>query len=103
METSFCELKNKEVINIVDGKRMGNIIDIVIETNCAKVLGIVVPGSRSGWNIFKSVDDIFIPYSNICKIGYDCVLVELFYQTGRVNVLKETTYTTTASINEENK
>ena len=98
METSFCELKSKEVINVVDGKRLGHIIDIVFETQCGKILGLVVPGSKSGWNIFRSVDDVFIPYSNICKIGYDCILVELYSQTGRINVLKQTTYTTTANV-----
>lgn len=99
METSFCDLKAKEVINIVDGKRMGHIIDIVFETSCGKVLGLVVPAQKSGWNIFKSAEDIFIPYCNICKIGYDCILVELYNQN-RVNVLKETSYTTTATIQE---
>lgn len=101
METSFCELKAKEVINIVDGKRLGHIIDMVFDTNCGRILGFVVPGEKNGWNFFKSVEDIFIPYSNICKIGYDCILVELFNQNSKINVLKETTYTTTASIQEE--
>ncbi|MBQ0017302.1 MAG: YlmC/YmxH family sporulation protein [Clostridiales bacterium] len=100
METSFCDLKSKEVINIVDGKRLGHIIDMVFETSCGKILGLVVPGSKCGFNIFKSVEDIFIPYQNICKIGYDCILVELFNQNKcGVNVLKEsTTYTTTANV-----
>lgn len=102
METSFCDLKAKEVINIVDGKRMGHIIDIVFETSCGKVLGLVVPAQKSGWNIFKSAEDIFIPYCNICKIGYDCILVELYNQN-RVNVLKETSYTTTATIQENSE
>ena len=100
METSFCELKTKEVINIVDGKKLGHIIDLVFETNCAKVLGLVVPSGKSSWNIFKSSDNIFIPYSNICKIGNDCILVELYSQNNKINVLKETTYTTTASVSE---
>lgn len=99
METSFCELKCKEVINVVDGKRLGHIIDLVFETSCGKILGLVVPGEKS-WNIFKTNEDIFIPYSNICKIGYDCILVELFNQNQRINVLKQTTYTTTADIAE---
>lgn len=103
METSFCELKAKEVINVVDGKQLGHIIDLVFDTQYGKILGLVVPGEKSGWNIFKSVEDIFIPYNNICKIGYDCILVELFNQHTRINVLKQTQYTTTATIsNEEN-
>ena len=101
METSFCELKAKEVVNIVDGKRLGHITDLVFETNCGKILGLVVPGEKSGWNIFKSVEDIFIPYQNICKIGYDTILVELYNQN-RINVLKQTTYTATAEVQQDN-
>ena len=101
METSFCELKAKEVVNIVDGKRLGHITDHVFETHCGKILGLVVPGEKSGWNIFKSVEDIFIPYQNICKIGYDTILVELYNQN-RINILKQTTYTATAEVQQDN-
>lgn len=100
METSFCELKAKEVINVVDGRRLGRIIDMVFDTRCGKILGFVVPGTRSGFNFFKSVDDIFIPYNNICKIGYDVILVELFLQPNRINTLKQTTYTATAEVSD---
>lgn len=78
METTFCELKGKEVINIVDGKRLGRIIDLVFETNCGKVLGLVVPCYNKSWNIFKASEDIFIPFGNVCKIGDDVILVQIY-------------------------
>ncbi len=78
METSFLELRCKEVINVVDGRRLGHIIDIVIELNSGRVMGFVVPGDRSFWNVFKSGQELFIPYSQICKIGEDSILVEIF-------------------------
>lgn len=81
MEVTFCELRAKEVVNVYDGKRLGNIIDMVIDTTCARVLGIIVPNDRSLFNIFKCNTDIFIPYNRICKIGKDVILVELYYQT----------------------
>ena len=78
METSFCELKGKEVINITDGKKLGRIIDIVFDTSCGRVLGIVVPAYNKSWNIFKASDDIFIPFACICKFGEDAILVKIF-------------------------
>jgi len=42
METSFCSLKSKCVINISDGKNLGNITDVIIDTCTSKVLAIVV-------------------------------------------------------------
>lgn len=80
METTFCELRGKEVINVLDGKRLGKIIDLVFDTRCGKILGLVVPCYNKSWNIFKTAADIFIPYSNVCKIGDDVILVEIFVQ-----------------------
>lgn len=75
MEISFVELRQKVVVNIVDGKNLGHIIDAIFDDSYGKLLGFVVPGLKRG--IFKSQNDIFIPYQNICKIGMDVILVEM--------------------------
>ena len=77
MEISFCELRAKEVVNVFNGKKLGNIIDMIIDTRCARVLGIVVPNCDAKFTIFKSSSDVFIPYNNIGKIGKDVILVDL--------------------------
>ena len=82
MEVSFCALRAKEVVNICDGKRLGNIIDMVIETKTARVVGIVVPGDKRYFGLFRASNDIFIPYHRICKIGRDVILVELTPNNG---------------------
>ena len=81
METTFCELRAKEVINVVDGKRLGNIVDIVFCSQTGKIKGLVVPAYNKGFNIFKSGEDLFIPYQNVCKIGDDVILVQLCLNT----------------------
>lgn len=85
MESSFLELRCKEVINVVDGKRLGHIIDIVFELSTGIISGLVVPGDKNFWNVFKSGSEIFIPYSQICKIGDDTILVELYSSIPRNN------------------
>lgn len=77
MESSFLELRCKEVVNIVDGRKLGHMVDMVIDLMSAKVLGIVVPGEKSFWNVFKSSAGLFIPFNCIVKIGEDAILVEL--------------------------
>lgn len=77
MELSFCELRAKEVVNICDGKKMGNIIDLIFDSTCARITGLVVPGEKTLLNFFKTANDIFIPYNRIRKIGTDIILVEL--------------------------
>ena len=81
MDISFCKLRNKEVVNICDGKNLGNITDIIIDTNCGKILGLIVPAnSKNIFNFLKSNNDIFIPYNRICKIGKDIILVDIIIQ-----------------------
>ncbi len=85
METSFLELKYKQVINVVDGKTLGHITDIIFDTKSCKVLGLIVPSPASGWlACFRSGKEIFIPFDCICKIGVDVILVELYINNDHV-------------------
>ncbi len=77
MEISYSELRSKIVVNLVDGRKLGHIVDLIFDLHTAKVLGIVVPGTRNVCSIFRRREDIFISYHNICKIGEDTILVEL--------------------------
>lgn len=77
MQISFCDLRAKEVVNVFNGKRLGNIIDMIIDTKCARVLGFVVPNCNAKFAIFKPSSDVFIPYNCIVKIGKDVILVDL--------------------------
>ena len=74
MEISYTELRGKEVVNLQNGARMGKLIDMIIDSSGKNVLGLVVPGVR---RLFKSGEDIFIPWCNISKIGNDVILVSL--------------------------
>lgn len=75
-EYTFCELREKSVINIVDGKCLGKVVDIAF-TCRGQVFGIVVPGCQKFFKGLTSGDSLFIPWHNICKIGSDAILVEL--------------------------
>ena len=78
MESSFLELRCKEVINVTDGRKLGHIVDLIFDLPTGKICGLVVPGDKNFWNIFKSGNELFIPYNQICKIGDDTILVEWF-------------------------
>lgn len=78
MESSFLDLRCKEVINIVDGTRLGHIIDVVIILSTGQISGLVVPGNKSIFSLLKGGNELFIPFSQVCKIGEDAILVELY-------------------------
>ena len=76
VDVSFCELRTKMVINVVDGKALGRIVDIVFSRENAKVIGVVVPGDKN-FHLWGHKHELFVPYDNILRIGLDAVLVEL--------------------------
>lgn len=76
MNIEYTVLKSKEVVNILDGKRLGRIIDLLIDSESGRIKGIIVPGEK-GISFFKSCDDIYIPWKNIKRIGDDVILVEI--------------------------
>lgn len=80
MDISFCKLKSKEVVNVCDGKNLGNIIDMVMDSCTGKIIGIIVPSDKKFFSIFRSNNEIFIPYNRICKIGQDIILVDIIMQ-----------------------
>lgn len=68
------ELKQKEVVNLCDGKRLGRVCDVVFTFPEGRVQGIVVPGGK-GFRWGKA--DLFIDLKDVKKIGIDVVLVEI--------------------------
>lgn len=86
MESSFIELRCKEVVNVCDGRRLGHIVDIVFDLCSGRVIGFVLPGERKqGWNIFKNCDQLFLPFCSIVRIGEDTILVEIPAQGAPIN------------------
>jgi YlmC/YmxH family sporulation protein len=90
VELSFCELRCKQVVNVIDGKVLGRICDIVFSRGSAKILGFVVPGDGA-FHFLKKHGDLFVPFENICKIGVDVVIVELkpmhpIYETNHLEI-----------------
>lgn len=71
------DFKNKEVINILDGKRLGYVTDVDINYEKGTVEAIIVPGPSALLNIFSGgKNDYVIPWNNITKVGDDIILVD---------------------------
>ena len=74
-ELSFLELRTKEIINCIDGRKLGRIIDLVFGEDSGKVKGLIAPYCRKGW--FSKSQDIYIPWGCVKKIGEDVIIVEV--------------------------
>ena len=67
--------KQKEVINLTDGKRLGYVQDVEADFSTGKIMAIIVPGNNKLFAM-NSKNDFVIPREKIIKIGDDIILVE---------------------------
>ncbi|MFC4778452.1 YlmC/YmxH family sporulation protein [Paenibacillus sp. GCM10023252] len=73
----ISDFQTKDVINIVDGRRLGQISDLDLDLRQGRIESIVVPHYTKFFGMFGGGADIVIPWRNIVKIGSDVVLVRL--------------------------
>lgn len=73
----FCELREIEVINLCNCKRLGCVTDIVVDLCKGEIEAIIVqcPGRFSG--IFGCDSEYVIPFECIKKVGQDIIMVEI--------------------------
>lgn len=76
MRQRIDDIRDKEVININDGTKIGFIADLEIETQTASMTAIVVMGKLRFFGLFGRDDDIVIPWENVKLIGDDTILVD---------------------------
>lgn len=70
--------KQKEVINLADGRRLGYVQDVEADFETGEITAIIVPGTSKMFS-FGAKNDIVIPWQNIRRIGDDIILVEINY------------------------
>jgi YlmC/YmxH family sporulation protein len=70
----ISDFQMKDVVNVADGKKLGNIGDIDIDLNTGKIEAVIINSSRM-LGFFGKDDDVVIPWTNIVKIGADVILV----------------------------
>lgn len=70
----LSELQSKDIINIYDGKKIGNIIDVKINDK-GELEGLVVEHSKFFVSFFTSSNEVEIKWGQIEKIGEDVILV----------------------------
>ena len=73
----ISDLRSREIINIIDGRRLGYIGDLDIDLEIGKIRAIIVPGPGKILSIFGRENDIYIPWEKVVKIGLDVILVDL--------------------------
>ncbi|MGN0297707.1 MAG: YlmC/YmxH family sporulation protein [Lachnospiraceae bacterium] len=74
---NLCELRQKEVINMNDCKRLGYVADVEFDLKSGKIIAIIVPGCAKVWGFLGRDTEYWIAFDKICHIGPDIILVDI--------------------------
>lgn len=73
----ICELRQKEVINICDGRRLGYITDVDLDVKNGCVRAYIIPGPARIWGCIGRDSEYIIPIQCVKQMGDDTILVEV--------------------------
>ena len=75
MKCTLSEMRNKEIINIKNGARLGYVDDIEFETETASVKSFIVYGRTRFFGFLGREDDLIITCDEIEVVGVDTILI----------------------------
>ena len=83
----ISELKQKEIINVKDCKRLGFAGDVDFDMKTGCLLALIVPGPGCFCGFLGREKEYIIPYQDICQVGEDIILVDVKEKevTGKVS------------------
>ena len=71
---NLSEFQSKDVINIKNGKKIGNIIDCKINPDTGEIISFLLVPFKGAFS-FKGTNKVDIDYKSIERIGEDVILV----------------------------
>ena len=74
----ISDLQSRTVINLSDGKNVGNIIDFEINDD-GTVVGFIVEKYKFLISSFSSKKELLVKWNQVKKIGEDVILVDVVY------------------------
>ena len=73
----LSDLQSKDIVNTIDGKNIGNIIDVKINEETGAIVSLVVEPNKKMIPFMNRGVDTEIYWKNIERIGEDVILVRL--------------------------
>jgi len=70
----LSDLQNKDIVNVIDGKNIGNIIDVNISDN-GYIESFIIEPNKNLFKFFNKNQITEITWRSIQKIGEDVILV----------------------------
>ncbi len=75
----LSDLQSKDIVNITDGRNVGNIIDVKIDEETGNIVSFIIEPNKNFFHFFNrgNASDTEIKWHSITKIGEDVILVNI--------------------------
>lgn len=74
---NLSDLQLKEIIDVSSGKRLGSIVDVVVDSR-GFIIKMILDNRRNRGKLFgTNKEDVYIEWKNIVKLGDDIILVDV--------------------------
>ena len=73
----LSDLQSKDIVNTIDGRNIGNIIDVKIDEQSGAILALVVEPNKKMLSFLNRGVDTEIAWQSIERIGEDVILVRI--------------------------
>lgn len=85
----FSELRNKEMICVQDGFKIGFVDDIEFDQESRQIVAFISYGKRRFLGLFGQYEDVRIPCEQVQVIGEDIILVAGYEHSPKLYARKE--------------
>ena len=74
---NLSDLQMKEIIDVSSGKRLGSIIDVIVDSR-GFITKMLLDNRRNKGKLFSNNrEDVYVEWKNIVKLGDDIILVDI--------------------------
>lgn len=73
----LSDLQSKNLVNMNDGRNIGNIIDVKIDEETGNIHALIIEGRGNVFSFLNKDMDMEVSWGDIKKIGEDVILVSL--------------------------
>ena len=77
MDAKISDLQERQIVNIADGKCLGNLKDIELNLLDGTIQALVLPGIGGFLGRLQNQGELLIPWQRVVRIGVDVVLIDM--------------------------
>lgn len=77
MSAKISDLQERQIVNIADGRCLGDIKDIELNLQQGCIQALILPGIGGLRGFLQNQGELVVPWQKVVRIGVDVVLIDM--------------------------